>query len=106
MGDPGPTPLSVTIKLRSSQFEFPDGDQRDLTLERPNQVATFTVVAKASGQNPILVEVRAPSGRVISEQTMVVRSTALNRVALVITGAAAVMLLALWARRFLRRRTN
>src|SRR4029077_15641632 len=60
MGDPGPIPLQGTIQLQSSQSEYPDGDDQTVLLERPDQVVTFRVVAKAAGQNPILVDVTAP----------------------------------------------
>src|SRR5207247_8968465 len=60
MGDPGPIPLRVTVELQSSQFDFPDGWQREVVLERPDQVVSFRVIAKGAGQNPILVDVVAP----------------------------------------------
>ncbi|HTG47237.1 MAG TPA: DUF6049 family protein [Actinomycetota bacterium] len=104
MGDPGPTPLRVTIELRSAQFEFPDGARQDVLLERPNQVVTFRVVAKAAGQNPIAVVVQSPSGAVIGQPvTIVVRSTAVNRIALFVTLGAAAVLALLYLRRWLRR---
>jgi len=66
----------VTIQLQSSQFEYPAG-RATVLLERPDQVVTFHVVAKAAGQNPILVDVTAPNGDEIGEpQAIVVRSTA------------------------------
>ena len=104
MGDPGSTPLQVTVQLQSSQLDFPGGDQQLVVLERANQIVTFDVVAKAFGPNPARVRVVTPSGRVISEQRLIVRSTALNRWALLITGAAALMLCGLWIRRWFRRR--
>jgi hypothetical protein len=42
----------------------------------------------------------SPSGRMIGEATLVVRSTAYNRIALLITIGAALVLLLVWARRF------
>src|SRR5207247_11365978 len=30
MGDPGLIPLRVTVELQSSQFDFPDGSQREV----------------------------------------------------------------------------
>lgn len=104
MGDPGPIPLKVTVMLESSQFTFPDGDRQDIVLERPNQIVSFRVVAKTSGQNPIKVVVLAPSGHTISEDTLTVRSTAVNEVALWITLGAAGGLGLLWWRRWVRRR--
>ncbi len=104
MGDPGSIPLSVDVQLQSSFFEFPDGDLQRVVLERPNQIVTFRVQAKASGQNAIQVLVRAPSGKVISDQRLVVRTTALNGIALRVTLGAAVLLVLLYARRWFRRR--
>ena len=42
----------------------------------------------------------------IEQQTIVVRATGYNRVALLITIGAAILMLAAWARRFLPRRTS
>jgi hypothetical protein len=103
MGDPGDVPLTVEIELQSAQFEFPDGSQQTVTLTRPNQIVSFNVVAKASGPNPIQVLVRAPAGQVISAENLSVRSTAVNKFALLITGGAALALVLLWLRRLMRR---
>jgi hypothetical protein len=62
------------------------------------------VQATGAGQGSVQVIVRAPNGRVLSESTFVVRSTAFNRVALAITVAAALALVALWLRRVIARR--
>jgi hypothetical protein len=104
MGDPGDIPLEVDVQLNSSFFEFPNGDRQRVVLERPNQIVTFRIEAKASGQNPIEVVVQAPSGKVISDQRLVVRTTALNGIALRVTLAAAFLLVLLYARRWFRRR--
>ncbi|MGZ4148421.1 MAG: hypothetical protein ACXVQJ_00115 [Actinomycetota bacterium] len=106
MGDPGPTPLKVSITLQSSQFSFPQGDTQEVVLQRPNQIVTFQVVARAAGQNPIQVIVRSPSGAQISEKTIVVRTTTVNRLALMVTVAAAGGLLLLYVRRWQRRKSS
>jgi hypothetical protein len=104
MGDPGLIPLRVTISLESSQFDFPGGNTQDVVLEHPNQVVSFHVVAKATGQNPIVVRVLAPNGHGIGEpQPIVVRSTAFNDIALIVTLAAAGVLALLYSRRWFRR---
>jgi hypothetical protein len=106
MGDPGSTPLQVTIRLESSQFEYPEpyGNQQTVLLSHPNQVVSFRVVAKAAGQNPIVVRVLAPNGHAVGvPQTIVVRSTAFNRIALIVTLAAAGVLALLYSRRWFRR---
>lgn len=106
MGDPGDLPIRFIVQLRSNRFLFPSGDRQTVTLTQPNQVVTFRVTAKAAGQSPIQVIVRAPTGRPIRQATLVVRSRAVNRIAAAVTVAAALALVALWARRLVRRRTS
>jgi hypothetical protein len=104
MGDPGDTPLKIVVQLRSAWFRFPEGPTQIVTLTRPNQVVSFRVTATAGGQaHPIQLLVRAPSGRPLDQpKTLVVRTAAVSRVALVITVLAALGLAVLWARRLLR----
>jgi hypothetical protein len=80
---------------------------RDLEL-RPGeeQTVTFRVDLLRTGRFLVELQVLAPAGRVIQRERLVLRSTVYNRIALVITIAAALVLLALWARRFLPRRTS
>ena len=104
MGDPGDLPIRFTVQLRSNRLRFPDGARQTVTLTRPNQIVTFRATAKAAGQGQIQVIVRAPSGRPIRQTTLIVRSTAVNHIALAVTVAAALLLLALWSRRFFSRR--
>ncbi|MGH2539396.1 MAG: DUF6049 family protein [Actinomycetota bacterium] len=107
MGDPGPTPLTVRVQLRSSSFDFPGGGLQTVTLTGPDQIVTFDVVAKASGPQTIRVKTKAPSGRDLGDdQNLAVRTTAVNAVALWITAGAGVLLLLLWSRRFVRRLTR
>ncbi|MEX2405745.1 MAG: DUF6049 family protein, partial [Actinomycetota bacterium] len=79
----------------------------DLEL-RPGdeQTITFRVDLIRTGRFKVQLQVLAPAGRLIQERTLVLRSTVYNRIALVITIAAALVLLALWARRFLPGRTS
>jgi hypothetical protein len=107
MGDPGDTPLTVQVVLRSASFEFPDGAQQTVTIEGPDEIVTFDVVAKAGGPQTIRVKTRAPSGRDLGEdQNLAVRTTAVNSVALWITVGAGVLLVLLWSRRLVRRPTT
>jgi hypothetical protein len=46
------------------------------------------------------VQVLAPAGQPIGHATVLVRSTAYNRIALLITIGAAILALLVWARRF------
>jgi hypothetical protein len=104
MGDPGPTPLTVQIVLRSASFEFPAGAEQTVTLEGADEIVTFDVIAKAGGPQTIRVKTRAPSGRDLGEdQNLAVRTTAVNSVALWITIGAGLVLLLLWSRRLIRR---
>lgn len=106
MGDPGDSPLTVRVQLRSSSFEFPDGALRTVTLTGPDQIVTFDIVAKVGGPQTILVKTKAPSGRGLgADQNLAVRTTAVNAVALWITVGAGVVLLLLWSRRLVRRRS-
>jgi hypothetical protein len=106
MGDPGPTPLKMTVVLRSSKFTFPDGDERFVTLSRPDQIVTFRAEAVSAGPGAIQVFVRAPSGLYVSQEAVIARSTAVSRIAIIITAAAALVLAALWSRRLFRRRSS
>ena len=105
MGDPGPVPVAVTIELSSSGLRFPDGPQEVELEPGRQQVVTFPVEAPSAGLHQVRVSVTSPSGRVVSDQQVQIRSTALNAIALAVTGAAALVLFGLWLRRWFRRRT-
>lgn len=106
MGDPDDLPLRFTLQLRSNRFRFPDGARQTVTLGDPNQIVTFRASALAAGQGTVQVIVRAPSGRPIGQTRLTVRSTAVNRIALAVTIAAALLLIVLWSRRLWRRPTS
>ncbi len=103
LGDPGETPLKIIVKLQSVGLTFPEGDSQEVELTQPDQVLTFPVEVSSSGSITVQVLVQAPSGRVVSQSTLVVRSTAYNRVALIVTLVAGAALILLWSRRFFRR---
>jgi hypothetical protein len=105
-GDPGPTPLSITVELRSSSITFPRDNPQSLTLERPSQVIQFDAIAQGSGESTITVLVRAPDGQPISTSSITVRSTAVNRIALLVTAGAGLGLVVLYARRWFKRRKS
>ncbi len=108
MGDPGDTPLRVTIELIGSAFSFPNGSSQSVVVDRPGTIVSFPVVANTSGQNPIQIVVRAPNGRQVPTTpiTISVRTTTVNHIALLVTIAAGLGLLALYSRRWFRRRTS
>lgn len=105
MGDPKGMTLRATIELQSTHFTFPEGNTVSVVVSQPGQVDTVRVVANSSGQNQILILTKAPNGMVIATPTTIkVRSTEANTIALVVTMAAAIGLLLLYARRWFRRR--
>jgi hypothetical protein len=73
-------------------------------LEAPDQVVTFQAEVKAAGPSRIEVFVMSPSGVVLSRELLVVRSTAVNPIALIITIGAGLILVGLWSRRLFQRR--
>lgn len=73
-------------------------------LEPPGESFSFPVRTQTTGRFPVDVRLRTPDGSPIASSTIVVRSTAYNRVALVVTIGAALFLALWWGRRFLPRR--
>jgi hypothetical protein len=106
MGDPGGRVFDVVVEVASGRVEFLDGRTRTVRIDRPNQVVTFDAEVKASGRSSIEVRVRSPNGLVLSQGVLVVRSTALNPIALIITVGAGLVLVGLWSRRLFRRRSS
>jgi hypothetical protein len=103
MGDPGDRVVNVIVELVSGRVEFRD-NQRAVRLEAPDQVVTFQAEVKAAGPSRIEVFVMSPSGVVLSRELLVVRSTAVNPIALIITIGAGLILVGLWSRRLFQRR--
>ncbi len=105
MGDPGDMVVNVKVVLASGRVEFLDDNERTVRLDQANQVITFPVEVKAAGPSNIDVFVVSPNGgAVISSSRLVVRSTAVNPIALIITIGAGLILIGLWSRRLFRRR--
>jgi hypothetical protein len=97
-------PVRVRIALRSSHLEFLNGANRSILLAPPGEHFDFSVRAQTTGRFPVGIEIQTPDGIPIAESTIVVRSTAYNRVALILTIGAALFLALWWGRRFLPRR--
>ena len=97
--------LHFSVRLVSQHLrETPSADLE--LAPGGSETVRFQAQLRSTGKFPVRVQVVTPSGRVIEQQTLVVRSTAYNRFALFITIGAAFVLLGLWARRFLPRRTS
>jgi hypothetical protein len=102
-------PLKAILRFSTDRrLEFVGGASRRITLPASSRTLTFAVRARTTGHIPFTVRLvtDGPSqpGDTIAEATMVIRSTAYNRVALIFTIGAAVFLLLWWGRRFLPRR--
>jgi hypothetical protein len=106
MGDPGERVVRVEVELVSGRVDFLDVGARTVRLDSANQVITFDAEVKAAGRSRIDVFVRSPSGVTLSHSVLVVSSTAVNPIALIITIGAGLVLVALWSRRLLRRRSR
>jgi hypothetical protein len=106
LGDPGDLTLHFMIQLQSNKLIFPEGSTQSITLDHPNQVADFRVEFKGSGLIQVTANVVAPDGRTIRTTTILVRSTAYNKIALLITALAASILVVMWARRIFRRQAS
>jgi hypothetical protein len=100
----GPHSLRFSVRLASQWLR--DEPVAELRLA-PGDTQTLRMQAqlRSTGRFPVRVQMVSPNGRLIGEQTLSVRSTAYNRIALLITIGAALMLLLVWARRFLPGRT-
>jgi hypothetical protein len=98
-------PLRVHVTLESPFLRT--SPSTDLELRpREAETVTFRVNAISTGRFEADLHVLAPAGRIIARRELTIRSTVYNRIALVITIAAALVLLLLWARRFIQRRTS
>jgi hypothetical protein len=106
MGDPGDRVLNVRVELASGRVDFLDGNVRPVRLAQANQVITFGVEVKAAGPSDIDVSVVSPNGAILSRSVLVVRSTAVNPIALIVTIGAGLVLVGLWSRRLFRRRNR
>jgi hypothetical protein len=98
-------PLRVSVRLVSPHLS--GSPQSSMVLKADStQIVNFDVQLNTSGRFRVDVEVTSPTGRVINTGKLIVRSTAYNRFALLITIGAALLALLVWARRFVPRRTS
>ena len=96
--------LRLRVTLLSPRLQFLDqGETQVVVLDRPRQALSFPVLAQTTGRFPVRILLRTPRGAPIAESRIVVRSTALNVRALLVTIAAALFLLFLWVRRLVYR---
>jgi hypothetical protein len=92
--------LRVRIHLLSNRLNFPQGDTKVVQLPEGSVTLTFSVQTRTTGRFPVQVVLETPAGERLGPPVqLVVRSTAYNRLALILTLGAAFVLLLLWARR-------
>jgi hypothetical protein len=96
-------PVQLVLSLRAPGLELIGGPSRDITLARPIQTFVFPARAQRTGRFPVEVRLGTPDGTAVGDTEIVVRSTAYNRIALVVTIGAALFLAVWWGRRFLSR---
>jgi Family of unknown function (DUF6049) len=96
-------PVQLVLSLRAPGLELIGGPSRDITLDRPIQTFVFPARAQRTGRFPVEVRLGTPDGTAVGDTEIVVRSTAYNRIALVVTIGAALFLAVWWGRRFLSR---
>jgi hypothetical protein len=98
------------VLIADRRISFVNGESRKITLPPLQRTLTFAVRAETTGRFPVKVRIQTPGDpgipQTITETEVLVRSTAYNRIALVLTIAAALFLLGWWGRRFLPRRRS
>ena len=101
-----PYPITVVVTLTSDKFRFPDGNTRQLTLDRPTTSVRVTAEARTSGDRlPIEVTLHTPDGQVLIAHTVLtVHSTAISFVGVALTAVAGAVLLVWWVRTWRRSR--
>ena len=96
--------LFVSVRLVSQHLR--ETLSADLELAPgASETVRFQAQLRSTGRFPVRVQLLSPSGGKIKGKTIVIHSTEYNRIAIVITIGAALVLLVLWARRFLPRRS-
>jgi hypothetical protein len=90
--------LTVSVEIASAKLQFPDED-RIVTVPANGAIdLVIPVVARASGRFPIEVVLYTPDGLVQAGQRvqLTARVAAIAGLGLVVSGAAALVLLAWW----------
>jgi len=102
-----PYSLRARIKLLADpRITFDGGGSRIVRIPPGNTPLEFSVNAQTTGRFPMAIRVETLDGNRIAGTQMIVRSTAYNRVALLVTIGAGLFLAIWWGRRFLPRRTS
>ncbi len=96
-------PVKIALDLFSPNLSLTETELID-TYQPGNQPITVEATARTSGEFPIRVRLATPDGYPITETTIKIRSTSLNRIALTLTVGALAFLILFYVLRALRRR--
>jgi Family of unknown function (DUF6049) len=98
-------PVDIHVNLDSDKLVFPDGTDRDLTLQPgKNRTVRIAVETRSSGTFPMLMTVTTAGGLPIQTSEVTVRSSFVSGVGVFITVGAIVFLVVWWAWDIRRRR--
>jgi hypothetical protein len=98
-------PVDIHVTLDSDKLVFPDGTDRDLTLQPgKNSTVRIAVETRSSGTYPMLMTVTTAGGLPIQTSEVTVRSSFVSGVGVFITVGAIVFLVVWWAWDIRRRR--
>jgi len=97
-------PVRVRVRVTSPKLTFPSGDERIVTISPHGVTIAFVAVARSTGSFPMDVSLESPDSTVhFNGGRVVVRSTAANVLALLLTGSGLLFLIVWSSRDFLRR---
>ncbi len=101
-----PYPVTVVVTLASDKFTFPNGNTRQLLLNRPTTSVRVTAQARTSGDHlPIEVTLQTPNGQLtLAHTVLTVHSTAISFAGVALTVLAGAVLLVWWIRTWRRSR--
>ena len=98
-------PVRVRVRVTSPKLAFPSGAARVVTISPHGVTITFEAEARSTGSFPMDVSVSSPDASVrFAGGRVIVRSTAANVLALLLTGSGLLFLIAWSSRDMVRRR--
>lgn len=100
-------PVRVLVRVEGDTLEFPQGEERLVSLTHETTTERIPVHARSSGAFPLRVTVLSPDGGLaVSTSRFTVTSTAASWVGLVLSAGAALFLIVWWGRHIHGRRSG